>query len=440
MMRMLAGAGPLVVAAGCMTGPTVQSIPSKATAVALEGYTLSPSHDVRVDCKQVGARTTTSMGTTVSAAAPALTENGGSIYPWSKSVVVPAGCWVPVAPGIAATRVYATDLDEGVRMRHVEDLVCAADEIAEGATPGQAGLACAERFDHRELRAPSGIATGTNPLTGMGPVQLLATGFGWAEGPLWDADDGSLVFTDIAADEIHKLKNGVLSTVVQGTNAYTNGLDHDAEGNRLECQHKLQRVIRRAANGTTTVVAASYQGLPFNSPNDAIAHASGAIFFTDPTYGSLPNLGGAVPQQPHQGVYRVALDTGVVTLVDDDLQQPNGIALSPDHATLYVTDTQGGVVMKYPVTAGGSVGAGTVLATVGTPDGMAVDVNGNLYVTSATGVVVLKPDGTSWGTIGLPAAPTNVAFGGTDRKSLHVTTPTAVYRVALAVPGVPASF
>jgi len=432
---------PLAALAGCMTGPTVQSIASKAQSVTLEGYTLSASHDVRVDCKPVGTRALTSMGFTTSAATPALSENGGSIHAWSKSVVIPGSCWVPVAPGVAATRVYATDVDEGARMSHVQDLLCAMGEIDAGATPAQAGYTCGERFTHRELRAPSGLALDTNPLTGMGAVETLATGFGWAEGPLWDADDGALVFTDIAADELLKLENGVVTTLVQGTDTFTNGLDYDAQGNRLECQHKTQRVIKRTPGGATTVVAASFGGVPFNSPNDVIAHANGTIFFTDPTYGSLPDLGAAVPQQPVQGVYRVAIDTGVVTLVDDELEQPNGIALSPDQTMLYVTDTQAGVVMQYSVTAGGTTGAGVVLANVAQPDGMTVDVNGNLYVASSAGVAVLGSDGSSWGTIGgLPAAATNVAFGGADRKSLYVTTSGAVHRVVLAVPGVPPSF
>jgi gluconolactonase len=274
----------------------------------------------------------------------------------------------------------------------------------------------------------------------MGAVETLATGFGWAEGPLWDADDGALVFTDVAADTIYALADGMLTPVVEGTSTFTNGLDYDAEGNRLECQHATQRVIERRPNGTTEVVAASFQGAPFNSPNDVIAHASGTIFFTDPTYGSQPDLGAAVPQQPWQGVYRVALDTGVVSLVDDQLSQPNGIALAPNHATLYVSDTENDVVVQYPVAADGTTGAGSVLANVASPDGLAVDVNGNLYVAAGTGVVVLAPDGDSWGTIGLTAVPTNVAFGGTDRRSLYVTTPGAVHLVMLGVPGVPASF
>ncbi len=440
MKRAIVGAGSMLMLVGCMTGPTVETIASKGQLVGLDGYTLSASHTVRVDCKKVGTRALTSMGTTTSDGTAALSTDGGSVYAWAKDVVIPASCWVPVGPGIAASRVYATDVDEGARMAHVEDVLCAFEQMYAGSSPMQAGQACAERFPHRELRAPSGLATDTNPLTGMGAVQTLASGFGWAEGPLWDADDASLVFTDIAADEIRRLKNGVLTTVVQGTSTFTNGLDYDAEGSRLECQHATQRVIKRSPSGTITVVASTFGGLPFNSPNDAIAHASGTIFFTDPTYGSLPDLGGAVPQQPHQGVYRVAIGTGAVTLVDGTRQQPNGIALSPDHATLYVTDTQAGVVVQYPVTASGAAGPGSVLANVAQPDGLAVDVNGSLYVASSAGVTVLRPDGTSWGTIALPTAATNVAFGGTDRKSLYVTTPSALHRVTLAVPGLPAAF
>lgn len=423
-----------------MTGPTVEWMPSQADVVALEGYTLDGPHDVKIDCKQVGMRGTTAVETTESNEDPLLEINGGSIHEWTASVEIPASCWVPVAPGEAATRVYATDLEEDLRMVHVEDVACALDEMDAGAMPGQAGYACAERFAHRELRAPSGVPIDADPLAGAGAVELVATGFSWAEGPLWDADDEALVFTDVEADAILRLENGVLTTVEEGTGAFANGLDFDASGDRLECQHGQQRVIRRGPGGTITVVADTFQGAPFNSPNDAIAHESGAIFFTDPTYGSLPNLGGVAPQQPWQGVYRVELDTGVVTLVDDGLLQPNGIALSPDHATLYVTDTVGGVVMQYPVSGSGSAAAGSVLANVQAPDGMAVDVNGNLYVAASSGVVVLRPDGSGWGTIGLPEAATNVAFGDEDRRSLYVTTPGALYRVVLGVPGAPASF
>jgi gluconolactonase len=423
-----------------MTGPTVQWMASQDEKVALEGYTLDGPHDVRIDCKQLGTRVTAPVDTTTSTGDPLLALNGGSIHGWSTSVEIPASCWVPVAPGVAATRVYAIDLDEDLRMVHVEDVACAVEELDAGAVPGQAGYACAERFAHRELRAPSGLPTDQDPLAGAGAVELLATGFGWAEGPLWDADEEALVFTDVEADAILQLESGILTTVEEGTGAFANGLDFDASGERLECHHGQQQVIRRGPGGVVTVVADAFQGAPFNSPNDAIAHESGAIFFTDPTYGSLPNLGGVAPQQPWQGVYRVELDTGVVTLVDDGLVQPNGIALSPDHATLYVTDSVGGVVMQYPVSPGGNAGAGSVLAYVQAPDGMAVDVNGNLYVAASSGVVVLRPDGSGWGTIALPEAATNVAFGDEDRRSLYVTTPGALHRVVLGVPGAPASF
>jgi gluconolactonase len=138
--------------------------------------------------------------------------------------------------------------------------------------------------------------------------------------------------------------------------------------------------------------------------------------------------------------YGTEFGTREVTLVDHDLLQPNGIALSPDHATLYVGDTEGNVVMAYPVAEDGTTGEGAWFADISAPNGLAVDVNGNVYVAGSAGVVALRHDGVAWGTIALPEAPTNVAFGGSNRRTLYVTAPTAVYGVRLGVPGLPASF
>jgi gluconolactonase len=427
------------VLSGCIIGPTVDTLGSKNEVVDFLGYSIDPSQQVAIDCRQVGKRTTQQIGaTTTSDSEPSFSMNGGSVYVWTKSAAIPSACWNPVGPGIAAARVFARNVADGAIHYHVEDMTCVGDELADGQPPDAAGLSCAETFRHLEFRAPSGIAAGANPLTGMGVVQTVATGFGWAEGPVWDADDGSLVFTDIAADRIHKVKNGSVSTVVAPTGAFTNGLDYDASGNRLECQHKNQRIVRRSASGSASVLASTWNGLPFNSPNDAIGHSSGAVFFTDPIYGSLPDLGNATPQQPYKGVYRVS--GGVVSLVSSNLQGPNGIALSPDQTKLYVADYEANVVVSHTVAVDGSTGDAAPFATPSSPDGLAVDVDGNVYVAALTGIDVFKPDGTSWGSIPIAQKPTNVAFGNSDRKTLYVTAPTAVYRVSLGVPGLPAAF
>lgn len=437
MTRIVGLALALTPSIACVIGPTVDALATKATPVHVTGYSLAASRSVALDCKKVGTSSVHSaFATTTSAATAGFTSGGGSVYAFAKDAVIPADCWVPAGPGIAAARVYARDVTSGNVHLHVEDVLCAAGYMIEGADPATSGLACAEPFRHLELHAPSGIVPGANPLAGLPAVQQLASGFGWLEGPIYDYAANGLYFTDIANDKIHKYALGSVSTSVQGSGTFTNGMDYDGNGNRVECQHKTQRVVHRTASGTT-VVASTWQNHPFNSPNDVISHAKGALFFTDPTYGSWPNLGAATPHQPYQGVYRVDID-GPISLVSSALSQPNGIALSPDHATLYVADTASNEIVAFPVDEDGFTGAAVSFADVDTPDGMTVDIDGNLYVASASGVVVLAPSGSAWGTIPVPAQPTNVAFG--EVSTLFITTQTTLYSVQLPIPGLPASF
>ncbi|MEF8816997.1 MAG: SMP-30/gluconolactonase/LRE family protein, partial [Salinibacter sp.] len=139
------------------------------------------------------------------------------------------------------------------------------------------------------------------------------------------------------------------------------------------------------------------------------------------------------------GVYRLSPD-GRLTLQADRFSRPNGIVLSPDGSTLYVNDSDETVVWAYDVADDGSLGKGRQFAALeaeadGTTDGMKVDVNGNLYTTGPGGVWVYAPDGELLARIAVPVPPTNLAFGGTDRKSLYVTARANVYRVPVSVPG-----
>lgn len=288
--------------------------------------------------------------------------------------------------------------------------------------------------DTRGSETGSDVDPNQDPLENMGEVVQVATDFEFVEGPVWLADPGVLLFTDIPADTIHRLEPPSTITVFRGptqpaTNA--NGLNLDPDGKVIACEHSTARVIRFVEGTQTEVVADAFGASTFNSPNDLVSRSDGTIYFSDPTYGGTGSVG-------FRGVYRVAPSGTVDVVAQYADTQPNGVGLSPDESTLYVVDTTAGVVRAFPVAADGSTGEGATLAeTGGGGDGMAVDVNGNLYVTANAGVLVLRPDGSSWGTIEFPEAPANCTFGGPDRRTLYVTARKSLYRVDLAVPGLP---
>jgi gluconolactonase len=274
---------------------------------------------------------------------------------------------------------------------------------------------------------------GVDPIAGAGDVTLVQGGFQFTEGTCWFAGPGVLRFTDIPGNRIHEVDAQGNVTVWREGSGQANGLGVAPNGDLLACEHANRRVTRSAVSNMVEVVAETYQGNQFNSPNDVIIRSDGMIYFTDPTYG----LGGGQQEIPFQGVFRVALD-GTVSLVSDTFVQPNGIALSPDEQTLYVTDSEADELHTFPVNPDGSTGPGQkLLDTANTPDGMAVDDGGNLYLTTVAGIDVLRPDGTAWGTLAVPEKPSNCAFGGADRRTLYITAQSSLYRVTLNIPGKP---
>lgn len=276
---------------------------------------------------------------------------------------------------------------------------------------------------------------GVDPLEGASQVELVQGGFGFTEGTVWLPSLGVLRFSDIPNDRIHELNPATGAIVVwREPAANTNGNALAPNGDIVMCEHSGRRVSRSPASGAPapTPVATSYESGTFNSPNDAIVRSDGQIYFTDPTYG----LGNQTQQIPFRGVFRVD-GGGTVHLVDDAYDQPNGIALSPDEATLYVSDSAAGNVYAYDVAPDGSTGPRQLFVTLGPSDGMAVDDGGNLYFTTSNGVEVYAADGTSWGTIAVPQQPANCAFGGADRRTLYITARTGLYSVRLAIPGQP---
>jgi gluconolactonase len=196
------------------------------------------------------------------------------------------------------------------------------------------------------------------------------------------------------------------------------------------CQHGDRRVARLEKNGTFTTLADRYQGKRFNSPNDLVFKSNGDLYFTDPPYGLEGNLKDPRKELPFQGVYRVTPE-GEVTLLTDEIAFPNGIAFSPDERTLYiaVSDPSRPVVRAYDVRPDGTIANGRVFFDAaplrapdrrGLPDGLKVDLRGNLFTTGPGGVLVISPEGKHLGTILTGQATANCAWGD-DGTTLYVT-------------------
>jgi gluconolactonase len=166
-----------------------------------------------------------------------------------------------------------------------------------------------------------------------GNPELLATGFQFTEGPIWQAD-GSLIFSDIPANRLYRWTAESGAQVWREPTGNANGNTLDRQGRLLTCEHSGRRVSRTAADGTVTALAHQYQGKKLNSPNDIVVKSNGVVYFTDPPYGIKPEE----REQPCNGVYRVLPD-GAIELLVDDFDRPNGLAFAPDESILYIDDS-----------------------------------------------------------------------------------------------------
>ena len=274
-------------------------------------------------------------------------------------------------------------------------------------------------------------------------IEELGKGFGGdlgpAEGPLWWKEGGYLLFSDIHNNRRMKWAPGDGVSVFHEPTNRANGLTRDRQGRLIACEHDARRVTRWDPDGSITVVANSYRGLKLNRPNDAVVKSDGAIFFTDPA--TL----GVVSELDFAGVYRVSPDLGTINLLVRDFVLPNGLAFSPDESILYVNDTRMGHIRAFDVQPTGMLALETdrVFCELkgdrpGVPDGMKVDVEGNVYCGGPGGVWVMDPTGTHLGTIVHgESATTNLTWGGDDWKTLFVTTRATLCRIQLQIPGVP---
>lgn len=259
----------------------------------------------------------------------------------------------------------------------------------------------------------------------------LAGDFKFTEGPLWLAGEEALLFSDIPANRIVRFKEGKSETFREPS-GNSNGLTLDKQGRLIACEHGNRRVSRAEKDGSITVLADRYEGKRLNSPNDVVVRSDGGIYFTDPPYGVKDEE----RELDFQGVYRISPDGRDLTLLVRDFVKPNGLAFSPDEKVLYVADTEGGHIRAFDVRNDGTLENGREWAKIEWPDGMKVDVAGNLYCTGSKGVVIFDPRGAEIGVVTAPEMPANCAFGGKDWKTLFMTCRTGLYSVEVVTPGI----
>jgi gluconolactonase len=288
-------------------------------------------------------------------------------------------------------------------------------------------------------------------------IEVLAGGFKWTEGPVWDKKAKRLLFTDIPNNRVVSwsqadgIKEFLKPSGYTGSEPFTgyepgaNGLAFDKDGTLVLCQHGDRRVSRLTADGKFQTVVDRFEGKRFNSPNDLVFHPNGDLYFTDPPYGLPKQMEDPNKELPFQGVYRLKAGGGLA-LLTKEMSRPNGIALSPDQKTLYVanSDPARAIWMAFPLGADGTIsGPGRVIYDAtpevvakkpGLPDGMKVDQKGNIFATGPDGVFVFAPDFTYLGKIVIGDKNANCGFGD-DGSTLYICANDKLVRIRTTTRG-----
>lgn len=282
-------------------------------------------------------------------------------------------------------------------------------------------------------------------------IEKLGTGYKWSEGPVWLKADQALIFSDVPGNVAYKwdlsgrqpseflVPSGDTGLLPNGSGQGSNGLTLDSQGRLVLMQHGDRRVARLEPGGKFTTLADKYQSKRLNSPNDGAFDRAGNLYFTDPPYGLKKGADDPARELDFSGVYRLDGKTGELTLLTKELKFPNGLAFSPDYKTAYVanSDPDRPILMAYPVKDDGTFGPGRQFADTaallkagkpGLPDGLKVDLAGNVFATGPGGVLVFAPDGTMLGRIDTKVPTANCAWGD-DGSTLYITANDALVRV-----------
>jgi len=282
----------------------------------------------------------------------------------------------------------------------------------------------------------------------LAKVERLATGMRWCEGPVWFGDGRYLLWSDIPDNRMMKWEEetGVVSVFRKPSNN-SNGNTRDRQGRLITCEHDARRVTRTEYDGTITVIADAFDGKPLNSPNDAVCKSDGSLWFTDPPFGILGYYEGhAATIELPTNVYRWDPHSKRLAVATGEVNRPNGLAFSPDESKLYVVEAGASprAIRAFEVGRDGTLAGGDVVVRAepdGTPDGLRVDVDGNLWVgwgmgkEGLDGVSIFNPEGKPIGRIDLPERCANLCFGGRHRNRLFMCGSTSIYSLFVNTQG-----
>jgi len=283
----------------------------------------------------------------------------------------------------------------------------------------------------------------------LAKIERLGGATRWAEGPVWFGDARCLIWSDVPGDCMWRWdeESGVIGVYRRPSNN-ANGNTRDGEGRLVTCEHRGRRVVRTEHDGRLTVLAERFEGKRLNSPNDVVCKSDGSIWFTDPAFGLLSHYEGEIAEQElPTHVYRIDA-TGALSVVAEGINQPNGLAFSPDESILYIVESRSvpRKILAYDVKSGTTLTNRRVLidaGPAGTPDGFRCDVDGNLWCgwgmgeAGLDGVHVFNPDGRLIGRIDLPERCANLCFGGLQRNRLFMAASTSLYALYVNTQGVP---
>jgi gluconolactonase len=276
-------------------------------------------------------------------------------------------------------------------------------------------------------------------------LKKISNGFLWAEGPVYFPHGDYYLWSDIPNNRVMQWTGEDHVRLYDNNSNYSNGHTRDLLGRLVSCEHLSRRVTRTEHDGSLTIIADSHAGKRLNSPNDVVVKSDGSIWFTDPPYGIISDHEGKIAPQEQTGchVFRVDPDTFETTIVVDDFVKPNGLAFSPDERVLYVADSarshdpDGPHHIRAFDCDGQTLSGGDVLIDIenGVPDGMRIDVDGNIWTSSAIGVECFDPQGVALGSILVPEVAANLTFGGRNGNQMMITASTSVYTIDVATRG-----